>query len=299
MAKRLEACPYCGKAGSEFKNYDSRIAHVKRGCPMLPSKKGERVTALPPSTFVKASPTEGEVKPSQEEEQPEPSQAAQALEEAFDPILRAIMQKVEERITAIETDLGEKLIKATQNIDEQLGKVPEMIEASVAATLRPILKGQAAAIPEEPALAVGQVRQPAGAGGLGNMVTGVLNGINWDGVLNAVIEQYGGGDINKAVAKFLTGGGKAGQKKKEPLNAMFFNRGENTVNSAIRNKKIDPDAFAQTTLAQAEVVMQAPDLDIDTRSLWLGKQAAATNFLASVKLAKETAAKAPEVPSAT
>jgi len=280
-----------------LKGYDAERRHVAT-CDQKPAIAAPVAEATIPEEIIEVEAESEPVPEAETEPEPEP-----VADPSFD-----------NRLKTLEAELV-ALPKALENINIQMGRIPDLVHQSVVS----ILQGKPAGdngktdIPQEaittPAPpAEGTAENPPGKsnlggdilsklgikGGLGDLINALLSQIDINEILKYGMEKKTGGDINTIIAQKVFGAAKKTLQTGD--NMKYFTRGIGHTQSALRMKNVDPMASAISITAQSDAMLKEKLTEVD-RIYWMGRKAEADAFITGRTMeATKLAETKPETP---
>lgn len=261
-AKKDYECQFCHKA---CKGYQSWRRH-ESGCAMNPANQQ-------PAPAVAE-----EEEPAQELEEVKETEAETPVVD--DPFM-ALKMEVDARLNAFEHAVANQLGEVIKNLEAQMASYPQMIDEAVAKFVTNTIQGnQAPAVPPTPAPSHQGAEVVAGptASGAQGVLANLFKQVDPVQVAAEFIKLKGDGNINKAVARFLSG------SKSPPLDAKYATRGMGHALSMIRSKKADPHAQAIAVKAMANEMIKDKALPGSLRGYYRSMIAGADAFLMGEEL---------------
>lgn len=278
-AKRDYKCRYCQQPA---KGYQVWKRH-ERECPLNPANTEHAVEPVtePGPDVVPVIKGLGAVAPSE----------GQGIENLVALEVAKHLMVFDQRFGELENSMGGKLQRSVDMIQSEIAKVPKIIEDSVGNYMVAKLgeppapppgdgSGQA---PNTPA-----VQQP-GKG----LLSGLASQIDLGQIFMEYLKAQGGGNINTAIANMFL---KQMKSKKSGPDAKYTSRGMGHFMSAIRNKKVDPDAQAMSLRAMAVEMLNDKNLAPDSRGYFIGIKSGADAFMEGRAIEQRT--KVIEIPEA-
>ena len=178
----------------------------------------------------------------------------------------AKIDPLEARFAEFEGRLGSQLETAIVNVNQQLERIPDLINQSVMVQMQSLAQQP----PEQ-----GNPNPPNPGGGA---LDRLIAKINPEDVISGFTKAKGGntGSIGEAIGRML-----AGKKKGEgaPAQAKYIARGFSQAQAALRMKGIDQDLQAMALKSSAELMLQSK-LDAGERGRQIGIKSFVDSFLA-------------------
>ncbi|KKN50495.1 hypothetical protein LCGC14_0632200 [marine sediment metagenome] len=204
----------------------------------------------------------------------------------------------ETRFEETRDSLGGHIQRVVDALDTQMGRLPAIIDSSVGNFMAakfgqtPAPGGPEGSQPSVTPDGNGKKPEPevlspvskegarSNAGGqLMQMLAGAGGGeINPLQIFLEFLKVKGGGNINTAIAQFISGQIKP--KKGASPDAKYLSRGMGHFMSAVRNKKVDSDSQALSYIAMADEMLKDKNLTGDMRGYFIGMKAGGTAYTA-------------------
>ena len=300
--KKEYICCWCQKP---LKGYQIWKRH-ERECPLNPANASE---VVPEPARVVPEPAAAPVVSPLEAIEPEPAvsalgdqEAAEVLGEsvieaevipdepadqpADDSLVNLVALEVakhlmvyEQRILELNQNLRADFNSVLESWKGEVARLPELIDSSVAnfmlargfpdtspAPVVPNNGGMESPIPGQEVQVVS---------GPNNFLANITKQIDFGQILTQIVAAQGGGNINTAIARILTG--KVG-KSAEPAQAKYISRGYSQAQSALRMKGIDRVAQAKALQSSANLML-GNKLNADERGRQIGIKSYVDTFL--------------------